>query len=57
MRKPKKEITYNRAAAILRCSPRTVRRILKRNGIEPVRRGHRTVRILLEQIIPLVPTN
>ena len=61
MKKPKKEITYDQAAELLRCSPRNVRRILQRHGVQPIRRGHRTVTLAAEKIaalvIQLIPAN
>ena len=47
------EITYDQAAAFLDCSPRHVRRVLQRNGLKPIRRGHRTVRFKAEKIFRL----
>jgi hypothetical protein len=38
------EITYDQAAGYLGYGPRHVRRVLQRNGVKPIRRGHRTVR-------------
>jgi hypothetical protein len=40
-----KEITYDQAAVLLRCSPRNVRRLIRRHNIDPIVRGHRTVRL------------
>ena len=53
MKERKKEITYAGAAKILGCSGRHVRRLIKRHSIEPIRRGHRTVRFPVETIIRL----
>ncbi|HXC36822.1 MAG TPA: helix-turn-helix domain-containing protein [Candidatus Acidoferrales bacterium] len=53
MKKRKKQITYDQAAKVLDCSPRNVRLLIKRHGIEPIRLGHRTVRLPLETIIRL----
>lgn len=47
------EITYDKAAGYLDCSPRHVRRVLQRHGIKPIRRGHRTVRFKAGQIFRL----
>ena len=47
------EITYDQAAVFLDCSPRHVRRVLKRCGIEPIRKGHRTVRLKAGNILRL----
>ena len=47
------EITYDQAADLLNCSPRNVRRVVRRNGIKPIRRGHRTVRLDGEKILRL----
>jgi hypothetical protein len=44
------EITYDQAAEFLDCSPRHLRRVLKRQGIEPIRRGYRTVRLKAAKI-------
>ena len=56
-----KLLTYEDAAIALQCSPRNVRRILNKHRIEPIRIGHRTVRIPAEKlsrlIIKLLPTN
>jgi excisionase family DNA binding protein len=56
-----KQLTYEDAALALHCSPRHVRRILKRHRITPIRIGHRTVRIPAEKIsrliIKLLPTH
>lgn len=49
-----KEITYDVAAIALHCSPRNVRRLLKRHRIITIRRGHRTVRLPAEKIGRLV---
>ncbi len=49
-----KEITYDVAAIALHCSPRNVRRLLKRHRITTIRRGHRTVRLPAEKIGRLV---
>jgi len=43
--KTHKEITYEQAALVLGCSSRNVRRLIKRHGIEPIRKGYRTVRL------------
>ena len=51
--KPVEEVTYDEAAKILRCSPRHVRRVLRRNGVKPIVRGHRTVRFPLEKVARL----
>lgn len=51
--KKRKEVTYDGAAEILGCSGRHVRRLLKRYHIEPIRRGHRTVRLPAETIVRL----
>lgn len=51
MKERKKELTYDGAAEIIGCSPRHVRRLLKRFGIEPIRRGHKTVRIPVEAAV------
>ena len=53
MKKTEDEISYDQAAGILGCSGRNVRRVIKRNGIEPIRRGHRTVSLHAEKIIRL----
>ena len=47
------EINYSGAAEILGCSARHVRRIIQRNGITPIVRGHRTVSLPAEKIIRL----
>ena len=47
------EISYDQAAATLACSPRHVRRLLKRYGIDPIVRGHRTVSLPAEKIVRL----
>jgi len=47
------EITYDKAAEILCCSPRHVRRVLQRNGIKPIVHGHRTIRFPLEKVARL----
>lgn len=48
-----KEITYEQAARALRCSPRHVRRVLRRNGVQPIVHGHRTIRFPLEKVLRL----
>jgi excisionase family DNA binding protein len=45
-----KQLTYEDAAQVLGYSPRHVRRILKKNGISPIRRGHRTIRLPADKI-------
>jgi excisionase family DNA binding protein len=45
MKNRNQELTFNQAAEVLGCSPRHVRRLFIRNGIKPIRRGYRTVRI------------
>jgi excisionase family DNA binding protein len=45
-----KEITYEEAAKVLGCSSRNVRRLIKRHKIDPIRYGHRTVRLPVEII-------
>jgi excisionase family DNA binding protein len=54
MARIKKQLTYDDAAVALRCSPRHVRRLLKKHRIEPIRLGHRTVRFPAEKISELV---
>jgi len=49
----RKEITYDQAALVLGCSSRNVRRLIKRHGIEPIRKGYRTVRLPAEKITNL----
>jgi excisionase family DNA binding protein len=49
-----KQLTYEDAALALHCSPRNVRRLLKRHRINTIRIGHRTVRIPSEKIGRLV---
>ena len=49
-----KQLTYEDAALALRCSPRNVRRILKKHRIKPIRLGHRTVRLPAGKIGRLV---
>jgi excisionase family DNA binding protein len=53
MKKPKNEITYDQAAKLLGCCSRNVRNLLKRHRIEPIRYGHRTVRLPIEKIARL----
>jgi excisionase family DNA binding protein len=53
MKKIKNEITYDQAAKLLDCSSRNVRRLIKRHDVEPIRRGHRTVRFPIETILRL----
>ena len=47
------ELTYDQAADILGFGPRHVRRVLQRNGIRPIRHGHRTVGLPEEKIYRL----
>jgi hypothetical protein len=47
------EITYDQAAEFLDCSARHIRRVTKRYGIEPIRKGHRTVRLKAGDIFRL----
>jgi hypothetical protein len=47
------EIKYEKAAEILGCSPRHVRRVLQRNGIKPIVHGYRTIRFPLEKVARL----
>ncbi len=49
-----KQVTYEEAAIALQCSPRNVRRILKKHRIKTIRLGHRTVRLPAEKIGKLV---
>lgn len=51
MKTKQKELTYDKAAEFIGCSSRHLRRLLKRFGEEPIRRGHRTVRIPLATAI------
>ena len=39
------ELTYDQAAEVLEVSPRHVRRLCRENKIDPIVRGHRTVRL------------
>lgn len=45
------ELNYDESAEVIGCSPRTVRRKLKKYGVNPIRRGHRTVSIPAEKVI------
>jgi excisionase family DNA binding protein len=47
------EITYDQAAEFLDCSSGHVRRVIRRLGIEPIRKGHRTVRLKAGEIFRL----
>jgi hypothetical protein len=53
MKKNKDEINYDVAADVLGYSPRQTRRVIIRNGIKPIRYGHRTVALPAEKILRL----
>jgi hypothetical protein len=44
------EYTYQQAAKIFQVTPRHMRRICRKHKIEPIVRGHRTVRLPAEKI-------
>ena len=53
MKKVKDEISYDVAADVLGYSSRQTKRLIIRNGIKPIRYGHRTVSLPAEKILRL----